>query len=1079
MHFKRGLFFALGTASLVIGHDTDAAVSNGFKVPDGFEVSVYAGDDLAHDIFTMTTDAQGRIVVAGRGYVKVLHDTDGDGRADKATDFAKAPKSGARGMYFDGNSLFATGDNGLKVYTDADGDGVADGEPQKIFHVKSNGEHTANGIVKGPDGWIYIMCGNEAGISREHATGPGSPLKTNIVAGALVRVSPDGRQSEVVAHGFRNPYDVDFDARGMAFTYDADGERDHYLPWYAGSRIFDIATGMEHGWIINGWGHSWSRPESNYDNVQRVHEVGRGSPTGVKVYQHNQFPQHYRNGLFAICWSFGRVYFFPLLRQGATVQSEMEIFMESATDAGFAPVDAVVGPDGDLFIAMGGRGTMGTVYKVSYTKDNSCDPVGTGAAAVVNAPQPLSSWSRAKWIPMARDIDPQEFAALSKSLIGSRKSRLRAIEVLVEVHGGVPVQLARDLVEKGEPEIAARAVWGLGRSPDSPEKRRALCEFTNSKDPCIARSAWEALSTLPSPLSSGEGKPDFFAGFESSDRRVRAATVLAAKGRAHEPYALTPTPRRISERVRLGSAIVNGIKSDPQFSSFNMSLFVFSFSKDDSTRLDAIRYLQKGVGDVFLVKGTTDTHDGFVAAGVTNVPPAVRQRIIDRLAPAFPTGNEELDRETGRLLAMLTADSPGLLARVTDKWTTGTLPEDDIHYLQIAARLTEERTTDTRARIADTLVTLQHKMRNLERTASRHWPKHVAETFVRLMEHDPELGNAISDAENFGLAEHALFAERLPEKEQKLKAAEKLLGAKEWTPELVSFVTVIAPDALFPLLRSKWDEIILRDAIVRALARRPSGEDRKKFLVGLQSFDNGTINAAARALGKLEDPPAEEEIGIAMKVLRRLTNDPKKKFQRNEVTKLLTKWSGAEIAIKEEGDLRKAYQPWFDWFSETYDQAARDLFSAADQNVDAFLERLKNVAWEAGDAAKGKAIFAERQCQQCHASPTRIGPHLNGITKRFSKEDLFAAIIDPNRDISAAYTPRIYETKSGESHTGFPVYNSPAATIIQTGASTTVRVTAKDVFSERHSTTSLMPVGLLEGLSDEQLADFYSFMKDL
>ena len=44
-----------------------ATVSHGFRVPDGFEVSVFAGDDLAHDIFCMTTDQAGRIVVASKG----------------------------------------------------------------------------------------------------------------------------------------------------------------------------------------------------------------------------------------------------------------------------------------------------------------------------------------------------------------------------------------------------------------------------------------------------------------------------------------------------------------------------------------------------------------------------------------------------------------------------------------------------------------------------------------------------------------------------------------------------------------------------------------------------------------------------------------------------------------------------------------------------------------------------------------------------------------------------------------------------------------------------------------------------
>lgn len=1057
------------------------AISGGFKVPAGFEVTVFAGDDLAHDIYSMTTDAQGRIVVAGRRYVKVLHDTDGDGRADKVTDFAMLPKSGARGMYFDGNHLIATGDNGLKIYRDEDGDGVADGKPEKIFHVASDGEHTANGIVKGPDGWLYVICGNEARISHEHARSPGSPIRTNVVSGTLVRVSPDLKLSEVVAHGFRNPYDLDFDSRGMIFTYDSDGERDHYLPWYSGTRIFDVATGMEHGWILRGWGHSWNRPESNFDNVQRVWDVGRGSPTGVKVYQHHQFPQKYHNGLFAICWSLGRVYFFPLNRDGATVKSEMVVFMESASASGFAPVDAVVGPEGDLFIAIGGRGTMGTVYRVTYTGSDSYDPIGSGVEAVINAPQPLSSWSRVKWVPLAKQLPALEFEMAAKSRVGSRRSRMRSLEILVEVFDGVSASLARELVGNHDPEIAARAVWALGRSEDGAAQRAALCEFTGSAEPRIARAAWEGLICLRSPLKDGEGKPDFLNGFESDERRVRAATVLAARVKLSEVFDGVQFSMRISDRVRLGLLMVRGFKgvNEWQAGSFNACLFLFARAADPVTRLDAVRLLQKGLGDVHLVPGKADTHDGFVAGAVDKVGAGIRKRMVERLAGGFPTGDEELDRETGRLLAMLRADSAGLLARVTDKWTESSLPEDDIHYLQIASRLTEERTSATRRRIAVGLVGLQHKMQRLERTASRNWPKHVAETFVRLLEHDPALGDEITLTERFGLADHALYARQLKDSGQQLNAAENLLRAKEWTPELVSFLTVIPADALFPLLRGKWEEIILRDAIVRALAQRPGGEDRAKFVAGLQSFDDGTIAAAARALAQLESSPTVGEIGVALKVLRRLTNDSKKKSLRRELSKLLRKWSGAEIVIKETKDLRSSYQPWFDWFAETYEEESLELFSAADQNVEAFLNRLGAVVWDEGDALVGKRIFEERQCQQCHASRTRIGPHLNGITKRFSVSDLFVAIVDPNRDISASYVPRIYETESGESYTGFPIYTSPAATIVQNGASSTVRLTSADAFSERMSNTSIMPAGLLEGLSDKQLSDFYAYLKTL
>ncbi len=55
-------------------------VQNGLRIPDGFEVTEYAGSDLANDIYCMTIDPQGRVVVSGRGYTRILVD-DGHGKA--------------------------------------------------------------------------------------------------------------------------------------------------------------------------------------------------------------------------------------------------------------------------------------------------------------------------------------------------------------------------------------------------------------------------------------------------------------------------------------------------------------------------------------------------------------------------------------------------------------------------------------------------------------------------------------------------------------------------------------------------------------------------------------------------------------------------------------------------------------------------------------------------------------------------------------------------------------------------------------------------------------------------------------
>ncbi|MFN5733167.1 MAG: hypothetical protein ACK48R_15090, partial [Planctomyces sp.] len=100
---------------------------SGIRVPAGFRVELYADDELAHDIHSLTLDSRGRVVVSGPGYVRILLDSDGDGRADRFQQFADGPATGSQGMYFHGNSLLCAGDGGLLLYRDDNADDRADG----------------------------------------------------------------------------------------------------------------------------------------------------------------------------------------------------------------------------------------------------------------------------------------------------------------------------------------------------------------------------------------------------------------------------------------------------------------------------------------------------------------------------------------------------------------------------------------------------------------------------------------------------------------------------------------------------------------------------------------------------------------------------------------------------------------------------------------------------------------------------------------------------------------------------------------------------------------------------------------
>ena len=59
------------------------------------------------------------------------------------------------------------------------------------------------------------------------------------------------------------------------------------------------------------------------------------------------------------------------------------------------------------------------------------------------------------------------------------------------------------------------------------------------------------------------------------------------------------------------------------------------------------------------------------------------------------------------------------------------------------------------------------------------------------------------------------------------------------------------------------------------------------------------------------------------------------------------------------------------------------------------------------------------------------------------------------------------------------VYDSPTAKLVQTGPDTTVRLLGDEVTGVADTRVSLMPTGLLAGLKDSEVADFYAFLKTL
>ena len=329
------------------------------ELPAGYGIQKVAGNDLVPDASAMTVDPAGKPVVSGPGYVRRLIDGNGDGLFDSFETLAKTNRI-AQGIWFDGKEMWLTVDGALKRSVSR-----AAGEPfvfENVVTITTGKEHGSHAIRKGPDGWWYVLCGNATVIREQYYSLASSPIK-NPRAGFLMRFPADvgtgeSFAAEIVCHGFRNPYDFDFNSDGEIFVYDSDGERDVSLPWYRPTRIFKVKAGDDAGWVST----SWKRPASFFDMPELVGELGRGSPTGVVVCDTRTFGDLYQQAAFVGDWTFGRI---GVARPGKKV----EIFAKPKGNFGFAITDLEFTDRGELLVTTGGRGTEGALYRISRTAD--------------------------------------------------------------------------------------------------------------------------------------------------------------------------------------------------------------------------------------------------------------------------------------------------------------------------------------------------------------------------------------------------------------------------------------------------------------------------------------------------------------------------------------------------------------------------------------------------------------------------------------------------------------------------------------------------------------------------------------
>ena len=136
----------------------------------------------------------------------------------------------------------------------------------------------------------------------------------------------------------------------------------------------------------------------------------------------------------------------------------------------------------------------------------------------------------------------------------------------------------------------------------------------------------------------------------------------------------------------------------------------------------------------------------------------------------------------------------------------------------------------------------------------------------------------------------------------------------------------------------------------------------------------------------------------------------------------------------------------------------------------------------AGSAKRGEALFKLQTCDTCHTTANGQlpkGPHLVDIGKRYKKAELIESILKPSAKIAQGFDTYVFVMKTGKAMTGFVTSESADEVELRqtNGISSTIK--KSEVGVRRKSPGSVMPTGLVNSLTPEQLADLAAYLQSL
>jgi putative membrane-bound dehydrogenase-like protein len=355
------------------------------EVIEGFDVDLFAHEPQVLDPVDMAFDENGRVYVVemrgfqlgaegkgarGLGRVRLLEDTDWDGRADSDTIFLDKMTYPTAIMPWKGGVLIGVAPD-LIFAKDTDGDNVAD--VTEVLYTgfgTGNHEQLINSLQWGLDNWIYACSGGNGG----DITSPmDSAMKPVSVSGRDIRFRPDLKNVEPLSGG--GQYGMTMDDWGSRFTCNNSSHLRHYViedpylrrnPYLAVSGT--LVTVPDHGaaakvhrispfeeWRAVRTARRAADPALR-KSMAPTELVAGGFFTGacsVKHYKGDSFPDAFYGNVFVGDVSNSIIHRDRLERSGTTFVGricDVESEFLASKDNWFRPANLHFGPDGALYV---------------------------------------------------------------------------------------------------------------------------------------------------------------------------------------------------------------------------------------------------------------------------------------------------------------------------------------------------------------------------------------------------------------------------------------------------------------------------------------------------------------------------------------------------------------------------------------------------------------------------------------------------------------------------------------------------------------------------------------------------------